>query len=84
MSGKTKLVRIQLERVTRARYTEIVEVPENIKPSELEALVSKRYSEVDAGEYAESPAATRGWCDAVRVWPEELEGQNVEIRQYAP
>ena len=51
----TKLVEVQLSARTRVEYTEVVEVPIDISPAEMNELMDKRYANVDGGEYTADP-----------------------------
>lgn len=62
----TKLVEVRLSALTRVEYTEVVEVPADITPDELDDLVRDRYDKVDGGEYVDDPEYwQRGTCQAV-------------------
>lgn len=51
----TKKVRITLAALTRVEYTEVVEVPADMTDDELNALVDRRYDDVDGGLYQNDP-----------------------------
>lgn len=53
--AQTKKVRINLSALTRVEYTEVLEVPADMSPSELEQLLDQRYDDVDGGEYFDDP-----------------------------
>ena len=66
MTANTKLVEIRLSALTRVEHMEVLEVPADCTPSELNELVNKRYEEVDAGEFTADPEYwERGTCEAV-------------------
>lgn len=49
----TRLVEIRLAALTRVEYTEVLEVPADMTPDELQELVDKRYDDVDGGLYTD-------------------------------
>lgn len=62
----TKLVEVRLSALTRVEYMEVVEVPADITPRQLNDLVNKRYEAVDGGEFVSDPDFwERGTCYAV-------------------
>ncbi|HGN3112484.1 TPA: hypothetical protein ACKRQV_000181 [Pseudomonas aeruginosa] len=48
---KTKLVTIHLYKVTRRKFTEVIEVPENISPGELKLLAEGRFEAVGSERF---------------------------------
>jgi hypothetical protein len=63
---ETKKVRITLAALTRVEYTEVLEVPADMTDAELDALVDKRYDNVDGGDYEDDPefwerGTSTGW-----------------------
>lgn len=48
MRPKTKLVTLHLYKYTRTEYSEVVEVPANICPSELKRLAEERFEGLDS------------------------------------
>ncbi|MBK6616545.1 hypothetical protein [Ottowia sp.] len=66
MSEGTKLVRVTLAGLVRMEYVETLRVPANISDDELATLASKRYRDVDAGEFVQDPHYwEQGECHAV-------------------
>lgn len=62
----TKLVEVRLAALTRVEYMEVVEVPADITPAELDQLVNDRYRLVDGGAYHGDPEYwARATCEAV-------------------
>lgn len=55
MGNQTKFVNIVLSALTRVEYTEVIEVPADISPDELDRLVDQRYDQVDGGAYLPDP-----------------------------
>lgn len=51
----TKLVEVRLSALTRHEHMEVVEVPVDITPQELNSLVNQRYETVDGGEFWPDP-----------------------------
>ncbi|HGM8086376.1 TPA: hypothetical protein ACKP9S_002733 [Pseudomonas aeruginosa] len=48
---KTKLVTLHLYKVTRRKFTEVIEVPENISPGELKLLAEGRFEAVGSERF---------------------------------
>lgn len=62
-AATTKKVRITLAALTRVEYTEVLEVPADMSDEDLEALVDKRYDDVDGGNFVDDPDYwVRGEC----------------------
>jgi hypothetical protein len=51
----TKLVEIRMSAFTRVELTELMRVPSDITEDELHMVTSRRYEEVDAGEFTQDP-----------------------------
>ena len=64
-NSNTKKIRINLSAFTRVEYTEVLEVPANITPSELNQLTAQRYNNVDGGAFTDDPDY---WEEGARDW----------------
>lgn len=63
-----KKIRVVLVALIRSEYTETIEVPDETTHQELDDLVTKRYDEVDKGEFIEdNEYLEKGGC----YWEEE-------------
>ena len=61
----TKLIEVRLRALTSLDYCEVVEVPADFTPHEIDQLVERRYDDVDGGAYSDDPDYwERGTCYA--------------------
>lgn len=74
--GGMQKVRIVLGGLTRAEYSEILEVPVGITEADLDRLVSQRYQEVDGGQFQDDPHYwERGEC----YWEKDPDSDHAQI-----
>lgn len=74
VAAGTKLVEVHLTAFTKVQYVEIVEVPSDLTPTELDDLASARYSQVDAGDFRLDPE----FCVKVRCLVSDVDPEKGE------
>jgi hypothetical protein len=76
----TKRIRINLAALTRVEYSEVLEVPSDMTPGELDDLVEQRYQDVDGGEFWDDTEYwERGECAWEKVQADDT-GQRPAFR----
>lgn len=80
LAAGTKLVELHLTAFTKVQYVEIVEVPSDLTPAEIDDLVSERYSQVDAGEFRpDTEFCVKGRCLVSDVDPVKGESPTMMV-----